>query len=298
MKIQYLGDSKDSFKWDYHDFLATHLGVEHLVVIPMLTPADSTGEGETDAAAFPARQCVLDFCSALRRSQDLRTIERLPEFSKARYSVALHRPADVFQNDKREPYFGTLDSREPSIVFVDPDNGFEPSKRTEKHIAYADVASLAVRAGESSVITVFHHFRRRSFEDDFVDIQQRLQPLAATALYWHSLMFVAISASRAQINKVRAANIDYSRERPVMVVGSADPIRPKQERVNVGPPANGRVCECGCGSSTKGEFAPGHDQKLRAALERASGGLLALRKLVEREHGVHAVENELFRLRK
>ena len=32
MKLQYLGDSKDSFKWDYHDVLSTHLDVETLVV--------------------------------------------------------------------------------------------------------------------------------------------------------------------------------------------------------------------------------------------------------------------------
>jgi hypothetical protein len=25
MKLQYLGDSKDSFKWDYHDWLASEM---------------------------------------------------------------------------------------------------------------------------------------------------------------------------------------------------------------------------------------------------------------------------------
>lgn len=40
-------------------------------------------------------------------------------------------------------------------------------------------------------------------------------------------------------------------------------------------------CECGCGVEATGEFLPGHDQKLRSALERQVGGLLALRELVE-----------------
>ena len=41
------------------------------------------------------------------------------------------------------------------------------------------------------------------------------------------------------------------------------------------------VCACGCGELTEGgTFRPGHDQKLRAALERRVGGLLALRQLV------------------
>lgn len=41
-------------------------------------------------------------------------------------------------------------------------------------------------------------------------------------------------------------------------------------------------CECGCGGAAKaGSFCPGHDQKLRTALEHRVGGLLALRSLVE-----------------
>jgi hypothetical protein len=41
-------------------------------------------------------------------------------------------------------------------------------------------------------------------------------------------------------------------------------------------------CECGCGEEAKaGAFRPGHDQRLRANLERRVGGLLALRSLVE-----------------
>ncbi|MGI4854946.1 MAG: hypothetical protein ACRYF4_12990 [Janthinobacterium lividum] len=40
-------------------------------------------------------------------------------------------------------------------------------------------------------------------------------------------------------------------------------------------------CACGCSDVTKGgQFCPGHDQKLRAALERRLGGLLKLRDLV------------------
>jgi hypothetical protein len=42
------------------------------------------------------------------------------------------------------------------------------------------------------------------------------------------------------------------------------------------------TCECGCGESVaSGTIKPGHDQKLRADLERRVGGLLALRSLVE-----------------
>lgn len=42
------------------------------------------------------------------------------------------------------------------------------------------------------------------------------------------------------------------------------------------------TCECGCGETrSTGQFLPGHDQRLRTALEKAVGGLLPLRALVE-----------------
>jgi hypothetical protein len=42
-----------------------------------------------------------------------------------------------------------------------------------------------------------------------------------------------------------------------------------------------RICACDCGAQTRGGvFAPGHDQRLRARLERSVGGLLALKDLL------------------
>lgn len=42
------------------------------------------------------------------------------------------------------------------------------------------------------------------------------------------------------------------------------------------------VCACGCGKEPAGgDFLPGHDQRLRADLERRVGGLISLRMLVE-----------------
>ena len=41
-------------------------------------------------------------------------------------------------------------------------------------------------------------------------------------------------------------------------------------------------CCCGCGETTRGErFRPGHDQKLRKAIEEAVGGLESLRAIAE-----------------
>lgn len=48
----------------------------------------------------------------------------------------------------------------------------------------------------------------------------------------------------------------------------------------------GRMCCCGCGEVTKGgKFRPGHDQKLRKAIEDAVGGLESLRSIAEKHLG-------------
>ena len=49
------------------------------------------------------------------------------------------------------------------------------------------------------------------------------------------------------------------------------------------PAAPAEVCLCGCGATVTANrrFLPGHDQKLRTAIEDAAGGLEALKKLVE-----------------
>jgi hypothetical protein len=42
------------------------------------------------------------------------------------------------------------------------------------------------------------------------------------------------------------------------------------------------ICRCGCGETTGGGlYLPGHDQKLRAAIEARVGGLDALARLVD-----------------
>jgi hypothetical protein len=47
MKRQYLGDSKDCFKWDYHDYLMSALGYKILNILLMMTPDDKSNDGKT-----------------------------------------------------------------------------------------------------------------------------------------------------------------------------------------------------------------------------------------------------------
>jgi len=65
MKLQYLGDSKDSFKWDYHDYLTETIGFKLLNILFMMTPDDNTNEGNTKPDWFPARDEIIQFCKEL-----------------------------------------------------------------------------------------------------------------------------------------------------------------------------------------------------------------------------------------
>ena len=40
-------------------------------------------------------------------------------------------------------------------------------------------------------------------------------------------------------------------------------------------------CACGCGGICRDKWLPGHDQKLRAAIESEVGGLVELRRIIE-----------------
>lgn len=42
-----------------------------------------------------------------------------------------------------------------------------------------------------------------------------------------------------------------------------------------------RYCACGCGGLSRQQWLPGHDQKLRAAIEHEVGGLIELRRIIE-----------------
>ena len=53
-------------------------------------------------------------------------------------------------------------------------------------------------------------------------------------------------------------------------------------------------CGCGCGERTGGGlFRPGHDQKLRTALEHRVGGLVNLSRLVESAEQYSAGESSI-----
>jgi hypothetical protein len=217
VKRQYLGDSKDSFKWDYHHYLVTALGYGSLTVAWMLTPDDRSGHGKTEPALFPAAPEILGLCRELRSTRNPDLAERLPTVADGRYAVRLHGSEEFFSHQTRIRYFDRLPcDGQNHVLFLDPDNGFEPPKHPNaKHVRYTDIERILDKLSAESVISVFHHFRRKRFVDDLADIRVRLGTRPTTAIYWRDLMFVAVSSSDASITRVRDFNCRYAERRPV-----------------------------------------------------------------------------------
>lgn len=229
MKLQYLGDSKDSFKWDYHDYLVSELNYRLFTVALMMTPDDGSNDGKSRPSLFPARKEIIEFCHDLRESRSIETIKDLPSRTGALYGVSLHKDSTYFDNENRSEYFSGFSKRDHQLVFLDPDNGFEPRKScSEKHVKYEDIASILAQLSSESTISVFQHHRHVSFPNDYAHIKERLESGYSTAIYWHSLMFVSISRSERAIDRVVSANRKYATINPAKVMPNMPKPKPKK----------------------------------------------------------------------
>ena len=224
MKLQYLGDSKDSFKWDYHDYLTDSLGFELLSVLPMMTPDDNSNEGNTKPVLFPARKEIINFCKSLQNNRDITYIKSLPRITGSEYNLLLHKHDTNIKNN-RNLYYTDINTNNDQVVFLDPDNGFEPEKTyNEKHVRYREIRNILHQISHKSVISVFQHFRRVKFTNDFNTISKNILNVAPfahiTAIYWNQLMFVLIGKSeKIIIEDIKLTlNKNYSNRRPVKII--------------------------------------------------------------------------------
>lgn len=216
MKRQYLGDSKDSFKWDYHHFLLETLGYRQFKIAWMMTPDDAGTDGRTAPELFPARPEILQLCRDLRATRDPALLLGLPKLTGARYQISFHDSAESLQEDNRSGYFSSIKTKPKQVVLLDPDKGFEPERSSsDKHLRYAELDQLLQAIAPDTLITVFQHHRRKKFPEDFARIRERMHSGYSCALYWHSLMFVCVSSSPTTIQHVHAINCQYATQRPV-----------------------------------------------------------------------------------
>jgi hypothetical protein len=219
MKLQYLGDSKDSFKWDYHHFLVQALGYSQLKIVWMMTPDDGSSEGKTAPALFPASPIIIDLCKKLRITRNPELLLEVPTATNTNYKVSFHTPDENLNGRTSSSFFSGIAIENQQVIFLDPDKGFEPERSsTDGHIRYADLDSLIKSIPPDTIVTVFQHHRRKKFPDDFARIRERMLSGYSTAIYWQSLMFVILSSSPETIARVCAINHEYGKSHPVHIL--------------------------------------------------------------------------------
>lgn len=219
MKRQYLGDSKDSFKWDYLHFLVEALGYRQLEIAWVMSADDGGSDGRTAPELFPARKEILGLCHQLRAKRDPGLLFGLPATTRANYTVSIHDGGEADHGNREGSFFAGIEAGPEQVIFLDPDNGFEPERSsTDRHVRYADLDRLMSTVPSDAVVVVFQHHRRKKFADDFARIRERLLSGYSSAIYWQTLMLVCLSSSPQAMARVGDVNREYARLRPVNVL--------------------------------------------------------------------------------
>ena len=224
MKLQYLGDSRDAFKWDLLHWICTRSSpsFDKLAFVPLLTPdIEGSNEGRTPAHLFECRCFVHSFVASLKdKPRSLARIETLgtaePNVTPFHVSVVFGTKKFTGSGKRRAEYWSGFEPEEfsNSVVFFDPDNGFETkTRRGEKWIRHTELKDLFSRLPETSVAVVYQHRPRRKWDDLFVDLKENLGYVhTAIAAYESNLAFVAMAGTASAGKRVLSAIQSYADE--------------------------------------------------------------------------------------
>jgi hypothetical protein len=107
---------------------------------------------------------------------------------------------------------------ENSVVFFDPDNGYETKmQRGSKWIRHDELKALFARLPETSVAVVYQHRPRRQWTDLFADLTQNLGYVhTAVAVYESNLAFVAMAGTGRAGNQIATILKKYADAHPAV----------------------------------------------------------------------------------
>jgi hypothetical protein len=219
VKLQYLGDSRDAFKWDLLHWLCTRAepAFARLLFVPLLTPDDAVlRDGRTPHAWFPCRPLIRPFVAGLAAAP--RSLQRVAALGGLEDGHALEvtvAQADAFVEEgaRRASYWDWCHPERyaDTLVFLDPDNGFETrTQRGPKWVRHAEVKWLLERLPETSAVAVYQHRPRRRWEELFADLAARLDYAPnMQAVYEANLAFLLLSLASDTTARLRRAATTY-----------------------------------------------------------------------------------------
>ncbi len=223
MKLQYLGDARDAFKWDILHWICTKSTspFSNLVFIPMLTPdGEKPNEGNVHHTRFECRDLIRPFIESLRQPpRSLNNIKKLgvANADQPQFQIT------IFAHDRyigggtlRKEYWRDLDPEayENSIVFFDPDNGFETTTQNgTKWIRHEELKLYLSKLPKNSAIVVYQHRPRRTWGDLFLDIKKHLDyAYTVIAAYESDIAFVAIANNKEVGDRISKAISAYAND--------------------------------------------------------------------------------------
>jgi hypothetical protein len=220
MKLQYLGDYRDAFKWDLLHWLCSTSGNEtaSLLFVPLLTPDDpSPRDGRVPHDRFLARPEVQQFVAGLKGTpRGLGAIVDLGALQPTkRFQVSIHAPDRFVASGRGRPgYWRGIDYPSKSVVFLDPDNGFETrTRKGTKWVRHDEVKWLLAELPRSSVLVVYQHRPHRTWDDVLGDLSQVLRYAAhASATYDSSLAFIIIGNAGTAARRFSDAAMRYAKQ--------------------------------------------------------------------------------------
>ena len=225
MKLQYLGDSRDAFKWDILHWVCTRSNpaFSRLVYVPMLTPPDNPNEGRIPHQRFTCRDFIRAFVASLKteprsfiRVCSLGTMEPLK-----RFEVRVISP-DIFIGSAahRREYWADFNPRDfdDSVVFFDPDNGFETKTRHgQKWIRHSELSDVIARLPATSVAVVYQHRPFFDYWDTvFAKLEKKIDYADSVAAYESNLAFVALAGNRTVWRRVSDCIKGYAKNHPTV----------------------------------------------------------------------------------
>ena len=190
-----------------------------LVFVPLLTPPGKGNEGRIPQERFPCRDFIRPFLASLRIEP--RTLERISGLGTAEptrsFQVSVFAPERFLRAGVERPeYWMDFDAskHEYSVVFFDPDIGFETKKQDgQKWISHDELTDVFARLPQNSAVVVYQHWPHRAWETVFTELERRIDyaHMAAVA-YEPNLAFVAIAGNHATAQRAAAAIKKYAEE--------------------------------------------------------------------------------------
>ena len=228
MKLQFLGDARDAFKWDLLHWICTTSPFSNLIFVPLLT-ADSkdSGEGLIPHHRFKCQNYIRPFLDSLK--EEPRTLKRISALGtidlKNQFPVSVFAPERVIgSGTKRYDYWSDFDASmlENSVVFFDPDNGYETRMQYQKGkppgpkwIGHDELKNISARLPPTSVAVVYQHKPRRRWADVFADLAQNLAYVdTAVVAHESNLAFVAMAGNAIAGKNIAIAMKEYADRSP------------------------------------------------------------------------------------